>query len=145
MQPLDLLNTAIIEAEIKQSQEWQTLETNFKQTIQQIKPINLLKSRLKEIGNTSNFGDAILSNAVGLATGYLTKNVLIGSTTQPIKKAMGAFLQYQVTAAISKHPETVHALTKGLLSFFKKKETKPPLSEIFAHQNQNHNTPQNES
>lgn len=139
---IELLNSAILEAETKQSEQWEALTSTYQQTLQHFKPINLLKNGFQEMGT---IGDSILSNTVGLATGSLTKTILFGATTQPIKKVLGALLQYQITAAISKHPETVHALTKGLLSFFKKKEPNPSLSVLVAHQNNNPTPQQNES
>lgn len=136
-QPTDYikqLNEKIIEVEKLKDEQWLSLEEAIFNTRQQFKPINLLKNGLKEMGSSTEIKESILSTAIGLATGYISKTVLVGTSHRPIKKAIGSILQYEITAAIAKHPATVKALANGILQLFKKKEKStepiPPLETI---------------
>lgn len=59
------------------------------------------------MATTSEFKGNILSNVIGITTGYLTKKVLLGSTHNPIKRILGTLLQFVITNVVTKHSEKV--------------------------------------
>jgi hypothetical protein len=67
------LRKAILELEGKRAVEGEMLREQFFETFESIKPVNMLKSGLREAMGTKNLKKAILTKAVGLGAGLLFK------------------------------------------------------------------------
>jgi len=91
----------------KQAQELKLLKEQFHIAYESLKPINLVKSTWREITESPEIKNNLLSNAIGLTTGYLSKKVLMGFSHNPIKKIFGALLQFAIANVVSKHSETI--------------------------------------
>ena len=89
----------------KQEHELIELKDQYFYTYESLKPANLIKKAFGQMAHSSEFRTNVVSNVVGLATGYLSKKVLIGSTHSPVKKILGSLLQFVVTTAVSKRTE----------------------------------------
>lgn len=116
----ELLNEAIEVEEKNQFDEWVLLKQQFHLTYQGLKPINLIKSTLEEITQTPEIENSIISNVIGLATGFLTKKVLLGESQNPVKNAFGFILQFAVSKFISKNSEGIKTAGKYVFSHFLK-------------------------
>lgn len=109
----------VLEAE--QAIAGQSLNEHLFQTIQAIQPASLLISSIKNMAASPTLVDRILGTAVGLATGYLTKKIFIGTSGNPIRKLTGSILQFGLTKVIAKHPEAVKSFGKFIFRLFPNK------------------------
>ncbi len=75
-----------------------------------IKPINLLKSTVNDFITSPYLIDNILGGAVGLATGYLSKKIVIGASGNLFRKLLGVVMQFGVTNAVAQHPEGIRSI-----------------------------------
>lgn len=117
------LKEAIDLLENKQKHELRLLREQLHVTYQSLKPINLIKSTFNEVSASPEVKDNILSNVIGLTTGYLSKKVLLGTTRNPITKLLGTVFQFTVSNFVAKNADTIKALGgMALNSIFKKKE-----------------------
>ena len=93
---------------LKQQQETDLilLKEQFNETIESLKPINLLKNTFKDVVSSPDLKTTIVKNAIGLATGYLSKKVLIGSSHNPIKKILGTVIEFVVANVVAKRVDT---------------------------------------
>lgn len=103
----DLLDEAIIYLENRQALELYALKEQFELTYESLKPLNLIKSAFTEMTTSPNIKGNLINNAIGMATGYFTKKVLVGSTHNPIKKILGTLLQFVITTITTKHSDTL--------------------------------------
>ncbi|MFV5687930.1 hypothetical protein ACM55M_04830 [Flavobacterium sp. ZT3R25] len=103
----NLLNETIIQLENRQTLEFYALKEQFKITYESVKPLNLIKSAFTEMTTSPNLKGNVVNNIVGMAAGYLTKKVLVGSTHNPFKKILGTLLQFVVTNVATKHSDTL--------------------------------------
>lgn len=117
------LKYAIEQLEYKHAGNAQRLETDFVIVIESLKPANLIKNALGNLTETSDVMDNILSGAVGLASGYLTRKITAGTSGNIVKKLIGTILQFGVTSVVARHPQTIRAIGKFILGkTFRKKE-----------------------
>jgi hypothetical protein len=86
----------------KQAQEIYQLKTQFEKTYEGIKPINLIKNTISEVATSVDLRNGILNNAIGLATGYVSKKILLGSTHNPFKKILGTLIEFGIANFIAK-------------------------------------------
>ncbi|CAN5421605.1 hypothetical protein BH10BAC1_BH10BAC1_02290 [soil metagenome] len=109
--------------EIKQAEEGQLLKEQFKVTYESLKPINLIKSTLKEFTSVPDLKSELLNTTVGMAAGYFAKSKLIGDTESPLKKALGTLLQIGVTSVVSKNADNLKSVAQFFIkNILKKKE-----------------------
>lgn len=117
------LKNAIQRLEAEQAFEKQLLKEDLNMFIESFKPINLLKSTLSDITTSPHLIDNIVGITVGLASGYLSRVLVVGGSGNLIKKLIGTVLQLGVTSSVAQHPETIKALGQYIFQhIFRKKD-----------------------
>lgn len=105
---------AIRTMENDRKSELDLLKRHFDYTIESLNPINIIKERFSN--TVSSFSDTVsspgfkgkvLKFAIGLASGFLTRKLVMGSSGGIIKNLLGTALQATVSGfIIKKMPDT---------------------------------------
>jgi hypothetical protein len=111
------LKAAILQLELKQAEERKVLKEQYLLAYESMKPINLIKTTFKEVTASPELKDEILNTSIGLATGYLSKMLFQGASHSPVRKLFGTVLMFGITNAVTKHPEVVKSVGKGVVNF----------------------------
>jgi hypothetical protein len=120
------LKNAIQLLEAEQAVKGIILKEQFHITYESLKPINILKSTLKEFSSSPLLIDNILGSAVGLAAGFLSKKIVIGASGNIFRKLLGSVLQFAVTNVVAQHPDDIKSIGQSIFyHVFHKKEGKP--------------------
>lgn len=123
--PTENLKIRILQLEIQKSVDLAGLKAELISTGENLKPINLLKNGFREAVTSPGMKQSVMGAAAGLATGYLSKAVIVGSSHNPVKRMIGSVVQLLISSSIAQHPEIVNKLATGLLGMIGKKgETK---------------------
>ena len=107
------LREAILLLESQQAEEGRAMKACFHLTYESVKPINLIKSTFREVAESPDISSNIISTVAGLATGYLSKTLVVGASNNPWKKLLGTVLMFSVTNLIAKHPEAIKSVGNG--------------------------------
>jgi len=117
------LKNAIQLLEAEQTVKGILLKEQFQLTFESLKPINILKNTLKEVSSSPLLIDNILGSVVGLATGYLSKKIVVGASGNIFRNILGSILQFGVTNVVSRHPEGIKSIGQSIFQLlFRKKE-----------------------
>jgi hypothetical protein len=116
------LKNAIQLLEVEQAIKGQLLKEQFQITYESLKPINMLKSTLKDIISSPSLKDNLLSTTVGLAGGYLTKKIAVGATGKIFRKLIGSVLQFGVTSVVTQHPDAIKSFGKFIIQHISRKK-----------------------
>jgi len=117
------LKNAIQLLEVEQAINEQLLKDQFYLTVESLKPVNLLKGTIKDIATSPFLIDNILGSVVGLATGYVTKKIVVGASSNILRKLLGSVVQVGVSNAVAKHPEEIKTLGQYIFQkIFRRKE-----------------------
>ena len=120
---IEELRASILLLEIKQLNEQALLKEELKITIENLRPINLIKNTLKDLTSEPDFKGELLSTSLSLAAGYLSKKVAIGSTNNPFKQILGTLLQLAVSSIVSKNADGIKSTASTIINnLFSKKE-----------------------
>ena len=119
---------AILE-KIKVLEETQ-LKTQFKNSLESLQPLKLVKNSFEKLANQPEFKADLIDTSLSLITGYLSKRFLFGSSKSPIKKAFGNLMQMGVTAVTAKYFEDLREFTSAFFSSLGSKEDDPKEEEI---------------
>jgi hypothetical protein len=110
---------------IEQIVKIQLLKEQLNITYESLKPLNLLKSALKDISSSPGLGEDLLGSSVGLASGYLSKKLFIGKSGNLLRNLLGSVLQYGVTNIVAKHPDAIKSIGQFIMEhLFGEKESK---------------------
>ncbi len=118
------LKNAIQLLEVEQALNGQLLKEQFYFIYESFKPVNLLKSTLKDITSSPFLIDNILGTAMGLATGSLSKKIFIGASGNIIRRLIGSVLQLGVTNVVARHPDTIKSFGQFIFQHILRKKRK---------------------
>lgn len=113
------LNAAILELETRRATEEKALKADFQRAYESVQPINLIRNTFREVQESHDLTDNIVSIAAGLTSGYLSKKLFVGVSHNPFKKMLGTALMYGVTNLVANHPDTVKSVGNTVLNLIK--------------------------
>lgn len=96
----------INEMQSKRDYEKLSLQNEFTDFKQSLKPSNLIRGLFRDIKESSDVKNDVLRGVVGLASGFLTNKFLLGSLHGPLKTALSAIIPGLFTSFAIKTPET---------------------------------------
>ena len=111
----DLLNEKIISLENRKAHELKLLKEHFYFVHEELKPVNLIKNTLHEVFSSPELKHNVMGNAIGLATGYLSKKILFGASNNPLKRILGSAMQFVIANTVSKHSDKIKDVGQNLL------------------------------
>lgn len=92
-------------------------------TYESFKPAKLLGSTLKEMIASPYFVENVIDTGVGLATGYLTRKIVVGASSNIIRRFLGYALQAGVANFLTKNADGIRSVGKlAFQNIFSKKE-----------------------
>jgi hypothetical protein len=120
----ELLNDEIRLLESKQAYEFEVLRKQFHKTKEELNPLNLISNTLREVVSVPETGNSLIDNTIGIATGFLTKKLMFGASSNPIIKGLGTLLQFGISNVVYKNSHAIKAIGGSILhSIFSKKSS----------------------
>ena len=90
-----------------------------------IKPANLFSNAVKGIFSSREIKNSLLDGLLGMASGYLTKKAVTGSSRNPLKAILGSILQVVVTEQVAGKAEPVRTAIMNFINEFLNKKENP--------------------
>lgn len=114
----DELRFAIELLEVEQAVKGQLLKDQFFITYDSLKPINMLKRTLREITSSQYLVDNIPGAIMGLASGYLSKKLIIRGSGNILRRLLGSLLQFGVTNVVAKNSDIIKSAGVSIFDYF---------------------------
>jgi hypothetical protein len=99
------LKSAIISLEAEQYEKGRQLKKQVYITLDSLRPVNLIRSSLRDIFSSGDLIGNISGTTLGLAGGFLLKKLFVGRSGNLFKKLLGSLLQFGLTNMISKNSD----------------------------------------
>lgn len=113
--------------ELKHAMKGEQLKEQAYLTLDNLKPLNLLRNTLNDAASSPHLIDNVIGTATGLATGYISKVALVGGSGSLVRRLFGAVLQLGVTTIVAQHPYAVKYIGQFIISkMLRKKENVLP-------------------
>jgi hypothetical protein len=88
--------------EIRQSEEGKLVKEQLLITYENLKPINILKSIVKDVYSSDNYTQDFMEIVAGMTSGFVTKKLIIGRSKNPLLKLIGLAVQFGMTTLVAK-------------------------------------------
>lgn len=111
------LNEVIRLLEIEQAANGLQLREEFHRTYESLKPVNVLKSTLKDINSSPLLMTTMAGTTAGLVSGYLSKKIVVGSSDNLFRKLLGTILQIGVANIVAQHPDAIKSVGQFALRY----------------------------
>lgn len=120
---VDEIRASIVLLELEQTYKRELVKIEFLETYEKLKPVNLIKNKIKSVLADPDLKSNLLTSAMSIAAGYLTKKAVVGQTHNPLKKLFGTLLQIGVTRLVAKNSENIKSTGKSVYqNLFSEKE-----------------------
>lgn len=103
------LAEAIQNLEAQRVLELEILKKYTEYTLHELNPVNIVKekihdglSNISETVHSASFKNGVLKTGIGLASGFLTKKLLVGPSAGILKRLLGSAVQAAVSGFIIK-------------------------------------------
>jgi hypothetical protein len=100
--------------EMEQAIKGELLKEQFLYTYDSLQLINLLKNSLRKTISSPSILTDIVGTAMGLATGYISKKIFIGTSGNAFRRLLGSILQLGVMSFVSQHPSGMKSFGRYL-------------------------------
>jgi len=115
------LRTAIQLLEKKKADEEQVLKKGFHLAFESLKPLNLIKSTIREAASSGELKDNLLNTTAGLSAGFLVKKLFVGRSNNPLKKTAGNIIMFGITNMMAKNAWFIPTLGKKVWEIVRRK------------------------
>ncbi|MBN1339284.1 MAG: hypothetical protein JXA03_08170 [Bacteroidales bacterium] len=117
------LRNAIQLLQAEQAIKGQLLKEQVFTTYESLKPVNLIKSTLKDLSSSPYLIENIVGSAVGIATGYASKKIVVGASASIFRKLFGTILQFGITNLVAQRSDTIKSVGQYIVQqIFRKSE-----------------------
>jgi hypothetical protein len=103
--------------EAEKVQQGTQLKEQFRNSYENLKPMNVLKETLRDVVKSPSAMEDIFVPLLGLGTGYLTKRIVVGKSEDPDRVVIAEVLGKSVTALIAQHPTEIAFAGRFLARF----------------------------
>ena len=129
LKAVDSLKESIRLLEIRQMEERNILNEQFKITLESLKPVNLIKSSIKDITSSVELKNNLFGTVISVISGYLTKKMMVGPKSNAFMRIFGSMLQFGITSVIAKNAEAIRNFMDNLIEKFFHPEVVPEPKE----------------
>ena len=117
----ELLEERIKLLETQQAEARQAFRQQLAETGNSLRPSSIIRNMVSGSASDEEVKAPFLDSAIGLATGFVAKKLLLGSVHNPITKIAANLIQAGVSAYVAKHPEAIKNIASKLMGFIGKK------------------------
>jgi hypothetical protein len=112
---LESINAKIMALENKQREEIFELKIQAATIYDSLRPLNLIKKLFTNTVSSPDIKHNVLNNAVGLATGFLSKKLLVGASLNPVKILLGNVLQFALGNLVARNADNIKSVAENLI------------------------------
>jgi hypothetical protein len=114
----------LLEDEVEEQKQLMMEQVNI--LYDSFSPVNVVKDVFREVVTSEEFRSNILTAALGISTGYVTKRLLFKKSNNPLKAITGNLLQYGIANMIANPSRVLKTIFLPLLEFFSARKEKEP-------------------
>jgi len=124
------LKEAICLLKKKHKIERALLKEQFHDVQESLKPINLIKGLFHSFTEDREGKKSLLDNLLGIATGFVSKKLLIGNSHNILKNIFGFLMQQGVQKVVIQNSESIKHYSSAIFSLLSNFVSKKSKTEI---------------
>ncbi len=116
--------------EVRHAEEGRLLKQQLITTYDSLNPVTFIKDTLNQISTTPDLRNSLIDTLVGIATGFITKKMIVGQSQNRMLRYVALLVQYGITTVVARNFESIkNSVILFLQQYFgRKRETPKPAS-----------------
>lgn len=110
-----ILELRIQALEEQQKKELSLLKEDVRGIFSNLSPFEIIKNAISSDESKDGLGTNILNDVIGMTTGFVSKKIMFGSTSNPFKKVIGSLMQFAVARFVANNSERIQAIGEVLI------------------------------
>jgi hypothetical protein len=110
-----ILEQRIQALEERQKKELSLLKEDVRGIFSNLSPFEIIKNAISSDESKDGLGTNILNDVIGMTTGFVSKKIMFGSTSNPFKKVIGSLMQFAVARFVANNSERIQAIGEVLI------------------------------
>lgn len=103
----ELLKERILCLEVKQAEEGKALKQELRNTVESLKPVNLLRSSVKEFTTSEELKTTLFETIISLVNGFLAKQLIKPNPSNLVLKLVTTLLQLGVANVLTNNRDSI--------------------------------------
>jgi hypothetical protein len=116
------LRASIVALEATQENDLKLLKGQFERVYESVRPINLIKSTIEQINESSEIKSDLIKTAVVLSAGYLSKGLFGGINNKLVKNVLSSSVVIGVVNSVMNNPAIIKNTIVAVVGFFRKNQ-----------------------
>jgi hypothetical protein len=108
------LKRAIQQMECLQTTDFISLKNQLTAACEKLKPINIIKSKFRKLV-LAPAKNEVVNTVMGLATGFVSRKILIGKSSNPLVKIVGFVIERIIANKVTKNAAEIKAIGSIIL------------------------------
>jgi hypothetical protein len=104
---VDSLRESIRLLEVRQAEEGKILKEQLRITYESLKPVNLIKSTIKDIAGSVEARSGLVETIIAILSGYFTQKMVVRPGSNVLMRILGTVLQFGVASFVAKNVESI--------------------------------------
>ena len=101
------LTDLIQKLEIQRNEEWVLVKEEVYCSFEKMKPLNFIKSEIKEFVSSPTLKHDLVNAAIGLTTGILVKKLVVGKSDSAMASVFGLVTEFVVANQVGKNADYI--------------------------------------
>lgn len=115
----ELLREAVARLELQQTEQGKELRKVLHQAYDGLQPSTIVANMVEELTTSDKFTDMVMGSSVGLAVGFVSKKLIVGTSNNPIRQLVGSGVMLTVANLLAHHPDTLKRMGKRVFDMLK--------------------------
>ncbi len=104
---VDSLKESIRLLELRQTEEGKILKEQLLVTYESLKPVNLLKSAIKEISGYTEIKKGFFESVIPVLFAFFTRKMFVRPRSSLFRTLLGTILQFGVTSLVARNADSI--------------------------------------
>jgi hypothetical protein len=117
----ELLEERIKLLETEHTESRRAFRKILAETGDSLRPASMIRNMLSHTVSDNEVKAPVLDSAIGLATGFVARKLLLGSVHNPLTRMAANLVQAGISSYVAKHPDAIKNAGAKLMDFIGKK------------------------
>ena len=90
--------------------EGRLLKIHFQRAYESLKPLNIIKSTIKQVISSPEVKTNVVDTVIGFASGFIAKKILVGKSNNVFSKLLGSLIEMTVANKVTQNADEIKLL-----------------------------------
>lgn len=113
--PKEILESRIQALEVQQKLELVLIKNDIRSIFSSLSPFEIIKNAISTEHTNESLSSNLMGDVIGMSTGFISKKLMFGTTSNPFKKVIGSIMQFAIARFVANNSERLQAIGEVLI------------------------------